>query len=73
MKAQADSSNRVWKDFIYREERERLHSGECREKPVVPWVRVGIGFNSLFLCVLPEGGDAFQMQMTISWEAEVSP
>jgi hypothetical protein len=22
---------------------------------------------------LPEGGDAFQMQMTISWEAEVSP
>jgi hypothetical protein len=66
MKAQEDSSSRGQKDFICREEkrRERLHSGECRgtQKPVVQWVRVGIGFYSLFLCILPEGKDAFQMQ-----------
>jgi hypothetical protein len=28
---------------------------------------VGIRFYSHFLCLLPEGGDAFQMQMTIFW------
>jgi hypothetical protein len=52
MKAQADSNSRGWKDFICREEkrRERLHSGECRGtwKPEIPWVGLGIGFNSLF-------------------------
>jgi hypothetical protein len=42
-------------------------------KLVVLWVKVGIGFYSLFLCVLPEGEDAFQMQMCVSWEGEVSP
>jgi hypothetical protein len=35
-------------------------------KPVVPWVRVGIGFYRFFLCVLPEGGDVFQMQTRLS-------
>jgi hypothetical protein len=46
--------------------RERLHIGECRGtwKPVIPWVRVGSGFYSLF--ALPDGGDAFQMQTGIS-------
>jgi hypothetical protein len=33
-----------------------------------PWVWVGIGIYSHFLCVLPKGRDAFQMQMGISWE-----
>jgi hypothetical protein len=33
---------------------------------VDPWVRVGSGLYSFLLCVLPEGGDAFQMQMGIS-------
>jgi hypothetical protein len=35
------------------------------------WVRVGIGFYSLF--ALPEGGDASQVQTLVSWEEEVSP
>jgi hypothetical protein len=38
-------------------------------KLVVPCVRVGIGFYSLF-CALPEGGDAFQMQTGVSWGEE---
>jgi hypothetical protein len=42
------------------------------QETVVLWVRVGIGFYSFFLCVLPEGGDAFQMQMGTSW-GEVCP
>jgi hypothetical protein len=52
MKAQVYSSSRGQKDFICREEkrRERLHGGECRgtQKLAVPWVRLGIGFYSLF-------------------------
>jgi hypothetical protein len=71
MKAQTDSNRRSQKDFICRElvrekRREKLHIGECRgtRKPVIPWVRVGSGFYSLF--ALPDGRDAFQMQMGIS-------
>jgi hypothetical protein len=40
------------------------------QKPVVPWVRLGIGFYSLF--ALPKGRNAFQMQTGVSW-GEVSP
>jgi hypothetical protein len=54
--------------------RERLHGEEWRgtQKLVVPWVRVGIGFYSIF-CALPEGGDVSQVQTEVSWEGEVSP
>jgi hypothetical protein len=31
---------------------------------VIPWIRVRSGFYSLF--ALPDGGNAFQMQMGIS-------
>jgi hypothetical protein len=62
MKAQTDSNSRVGKILFVEKRRERLHIGECRgtQKPVIPWVRVGSGFYSLF--ALPDGGDAFQMQ-----------
>jgi hypothetical protein len=64
----------VGKILFVEKRRERLNSGECRgnQKLVVLWVRVGIGFYSFFFCVLPEGGDAFQMQTGISWGGEVS-
>jgi hypothetical protein len=60
--------------FSLEKRRERPHSRKCRgtQKLVVLCVRVRIGFYSLSLCVLPEGGDAFEMQMGISRE-EVSP
>jgi hypothetical protein len=47
--------------------------GACSrtQKPVVPWVRLEIGFYSLF--VLPKGRDVSQVQTDISWEREVSP
>jgi hypothetical protein len=59
----------VRKILFIEKRRERLHSRECRgtRKRVVPWIRVGVGFYNLFLCVLPEGGDAFQMQMGVFW------
>jgi hypothetical protein len=47
MKAQAGSSSRGWKDFICREEKKRkkLHGGvRGTPKPVVPWVKLEIGF-----------------------------
>jgi hypothetical protein len=46
MKAQGDSSSRGWKDFICREEKRKASCGACRGilKPVVPWVRMEIGF-----------------------------
>jgi hypothetical protein len=66
MKAQA-----VGKILFVEKRRERLHSGERRgtQKPVVRWVGVGVvgsGFYGFFLSVLPEGGDAFQMQTGVS-------
>jgi hypothetical protein len=40
----------VGKILFVEKRRERLHGGECRgtQKPVVPWVGLGIGFYSLF-------------------------
>jgi hypothetical protein len=76
MKAQTDSNSRGRKDFIYRKEKEKdciVGNAGGTWKPVVPWIRVGIRFYSLFLCILPEGRDAFQMQMGISWGEEVYP
>jgi hypothetical protein len=42
------------RDWGREKRRERLHIGECRgtRKPVIPWVRVGSGFYSLFLYCL---------------------
>jgi hypothetical protein len=68
MKAQKDSNSRGQKDFICREQNRKTvwqrMQGDL--EPVVLWVRVGSGFYSFFLCALPEGRDAFQMQMGIS-------
>jgi hypothetical protein len=38
---------------IVEKRREWRHSGECRgtRKPVIPWVRVRIGFYSFFFCI----------------------
>jgi hypothetical protein len=71
MKAQVHSNSRGRKE----KRRKRLHSGECRRtrKLVVSWVRVGSGLYSFFLCVFPEGREAFQMEMGISWGGEVTP
>jgi hypothetical protein len=51
MKAQADSNSRGWKDFICREEKRKIAYWRMQgdRKPVIPWVRLGIGFYSLFL------------------------
>jgi hypothetical protein len=61
MKAQTESNSRGQKDFICREgKRKTAYWGmQGVPKPVIPWVRVGSEFYSLF--ALPEGGDAFQM------------
>jgi hypothetical protein len=78
MKAQAGYSSRGWKDCICREEKRKAAWGMQRDletgnrKLVVLWVRLEIGFYSLF-CVLPEGGDISQVWTDISWEGEVSP
>jgi hypothetical protein len=39
------------KNLFVEKRRKRLHIGECKgtRKPVIPWVRVGSGFYSLFL------------------------
>jgi hypothetical protein len=52
MKAWVDFSSRVQKDFIWREE--KVCMGACRGtwKPVVPWVRLEIGFYRSFLYCL---------------------
>jgi hypothetical protein len=45
--------------------------GPRNQKPVIPWVRLDIGFlYSLF--ALPEGGDVSQVQTEGSWEGEVT-
>jgi hypothetical protein len=47
----------VGKNLFVEKRRERLHIGECRgtRQPVIPWVRVGSGFYSLFLhCLVVE-------------------
>jgi hypothetical protein len=47
----------VRKILFVEKRRERLHIGECRRtrKPVIPWVRVGSGFYSLYLhCLMAE-------------------
>jgi hypothetical protein len=43
MKAQVNSSNRGWKDFICKEEKRKTMG-----KLLFPWVELGIGFNSIF-------------------------
>jgi hypothetical protein len=50
MKAQVDPNSRGQKILFVEKRRERLHIGECKgtRKPVIPWVRLGIGFYSLF-------------------------
>jgi hypothetical protein len=75
MKAQVDSSSRGQKGFICREEKRKTTWWRMQGDPESggPVVRVGIGFYCLFICVLPEGRDAFQMQIGISWEGQVSP
>jgi hypothetical protein len=67
MKAQADSRSRGQKDFICREEKRKIAWWGMQRDPETDglWVRVGIGFYSLF-CVLPDGRDIFQMQTGFS-------
>jgi hypothetical protein len=71
MKAQADSSSRGQKDLICREEKRKTAWRGMQGKLVVCGSGWRLGFIAFF-CVLPEGGDVFQIQTGISWE-EVSP
>jgi hypothetical protein len=47
--AQADSSSRGWKDFIVEKRKTAWWGMQGTWKQVVPWIRVGIGFYSLFV------------------------
>jgi hypothetical protein len=74
MKAQADSSSRGRKGFMCREEKRKTAwwgmQGDLEsDNPVGQ----GGDWILYLFCVLPEGRDAFQMQMGVSWEGEVSP
>jgi hypothetical protein len=72
MKAQADSSSKVWKDFICKEEKRKAAWGHAGG-PGNWWSHGSswkLGFYSLF--VLPEDRDVSQVQTEVSWE-EVSP
>jgi hypothetical protein len=72
MKAQVDSSSRGWKDFICREERKKAAWGHAgTQKPVVPWVRLEIGFLKPFLYIAPgqrclSGADSFLGRRSVS-------
>jgi hypothetical protein len=51
MKHRQTLAAEVGKILFVEKRRGRLHSGECRgtQKPVIPRVRLGIGFYSLFV------------------------